>query len=172
MFSIWYPAWSHEGLFPCTGKCEVRPVTSTSEFCSLFWIWACKDWCQVTGAQRDGILSHMVWVMVPWAYLPSDIPNHQNHPEQPSKMANGVCFSLGITCFLTLGCQQSFLFNSQTPGSPEGHILSFRMERVLWREYLWKNWLIQKQQIHFSSSLFKTTPFSDYFVGKRFTCWS
>lgn len=53
---------------------------------------------------------------------------------------------------LTLGCPEPPLpptLNSQTPGRAEGHILSFRVEKVLQREYLWKNCLFQRQEILF-----------------------
>lgn len=56
-------------------------------------------------------------------------------PKQPSEVANGTRLSVGIVCLLIPGYQESLLLNSHTPGGAEGHMLSFRMETVLQREY-------------------------------------
>ena len=89
---------------------------------------------------------------LPWAHLPSDTGNHQNHTEQPGKMAVALAplWESSISWPLDVrNHPRPPTLNSQTPGRAEGHILSFRMEKVLQREYLWKNWLFQRQEILF-----------------------
>lgn len=97
---------------------------------------------------------------LPWAQLPSDTGNHQNHTEQPGKMAVALAPLWESSYLLTLGCPEPPLpptLNSQTPGRAKGHILSFRVGKVLQREYLWKKTGYFRDK-RFSLGLFKSPP--------------